>query len=321
MQTVSDWTTIIDSHSVLIMTIATVIIAIFTALGFFVQRSRKNVASSEEEIEAVVQKILTKHQKLPQAEGLADGPPGIEDLAAKDQEIAELTRAIEALRDPDAPDRERRAEAEAALVHGDTQLADALFAELEHSAAGKAAAAAREDLAQRRQAAAAARHRGAIAFLHDTHGALVHYRRAVEYDPEDAIGWNRIGHLKHRLGELAEAEAAYERVRAIGHATGDRAVVAAALGNLGVVAKTRGELVDAEKYHRQALAIDEELGRKEGMASDLGNLGGLAEARGELDEAEEYYRRALALFEAVGARPQVEKTRGLLQALRERRGR
>ncbi len=321
MKTVFKWIDFIKPNANSIVAIATVIIAIASVIALFTGGSEKDAAPPEEEIEAVVQKILANRQEPPRVEGSVGEHPGIGDLTAKDQEIAELTRAIEALRDPDAPDRERRADAENALLRGDTGLADALFAELEHSAAGKAAAAAREDLAQRRQAAAAARHRGAIAFLHDTRGALVHYRRAVEYDPDDWIGWNRIGHLKHRLGELAEAQAAYERVRAIGHATDDRAVVATALGNLGTLAQTRGDLDEAEKYYRQSLAIDEELGRKQGMANQLGNLGVLAEARGELDEAEEYYRRALALFEALGARPQVEKTRGLLQALRERRGR
>nr|VFK27209.1 MAG: Tetratricopeptide repeat-containing protein [Candidatus Kentron sp. MB]VFK31037.1 MAG: Tetratricopeptide repeat-containing protein [Candidatus Kentron sp. MB]VFK75493.1 MAG: Tetratricopeptide repeat-containing protein [Candidatus Kentron sp. MB] len=106
---------------------------------------------------------------------------------------------------------------------------------------------------------AAARHRGALA----------HYQRAAEYDPDDPDAWNRIGHLKDRLGELADAQAAYERVLAIGEQTNNQEAIAMALGNRGLIAQTCGELGKAEGYYRRSLAIDKELGRKEGMASQF----------------------------------------------------
>nr|VFK61418.1 MAG: TPR repeat-containing protein [Candidatus Kentron sp. UNK]VFK69124.1 MAG: TPR repeat-containing protein [Candidatus Kentron sp. UNK] len=195
-------------------------------------------------------------------------------IQERNAQLQELTSAIEELRDFDAPDRKRRAAAEAALARGDTTLADVLFAEEEQAEAGKSRT-------HSKKAAAAARHRGAIAFLHDTHAALAHYQRAAEHDPEDAIAWNQIGHLQYRLGKLAAAEEAYERVRTLGE-TGNRQATAVALGNLGLIAQTRGELAKAEEYHRRALAIAEELGHKEYMAANLSNLGLLAKTHGDL---------------------------------------
>nr|VFK17934.1 MAG: TPR repeat-containing protein [Candidatus Kentron sp. LFY] len=168
--------------------------------GIFMGKIKNSNSILPKEIEAVVQEILANRQGLPSTESIT--PEGI---AAKKGEIAALTRAIEALRAPDSLDRKRRAEAEAALLRGDTLAADTLFAEIEKTAAVS------EGAAQKRQAAAAARHRGAIAFLHDTRGALAYYQRATEHDPEDAEAWNRIGMLKSRLGDLAEAQVAYER--------------------------------------------------------------------------------------------------------------
>nr|VFK33952.1 MAG: Tfp pilus assembly protein PilF [Candidatus Kentron sp. MB]VFK76520.1 MAG: Tfp pilus assembly protein PilF [Candidatus Kentron sp. MB] len=269
-----------------------------------------NVGSSPEEFAEAVFAKIRGHLSDEQAR----------QLAAKDQTIQELTRTIQALRDPDAPDRARRAEAMAALARGDTQKAEQLFADLERTAADKAKTADREASAQRKRAAAAARHRGILAYLHDTHGALAHYQRAAEYDPNDPIAWNRIGLLKQRLGELAEAQAAYQRVLAIGQQTNHQNAVAAALGNLGIIAQTRGELDQAEEYHQRSLTIDEELGNKEGMAADLGNLGNITQIRGELDQAEQYHRQALAINKELGHKEGMASQLGNLGLIAQIRG-
>nr|VFK77211.1 MAG: Tfp pilus assembly protein PilF [Candidatus Kentron sp. MB] len=285
MQITTDWFT--DAGWV--TAIGTVAGAVIAAIALIRKKTPKSLPTSAKEVATdIVGKLLQ------------DRDHHVRQLTAKEQEIQELTRTIQALRDPDAPDRKRRAEAEAALARGDTKKAEQLFADLERLAVDKIQTADREASAQRKEAAAAARHRGALAFLHDTHGALAHYQRAAEYDPDDPIAWNRIGHLKRRLGELPEAQAAYQRVLAIGQQTNDQQTIAAALGNLGNVARIRGELDEAEQYHRQSLAIEQELGRKEGMASQLGNLGVVAKTRGELDQAEEYYWRSLAIEKELG---------------------
>lgn len=151
-------------------------------------------------------------------------------------------------------------------AQGNTQLAEAIFSEVaaRKSAEGKAA---------NREAAEAERHRGTLAFLHDTGKALAAYRRATELDPENAAGWNSLGHLLVRTGELNDAEAAYREVQSLGEATNDRELLAIAYANLGNVYRTRGDLEEAEAMHQKALALNEALGRKKGMANQYANHG------------------------------------------------
>ncbi len=170
-----------------------------------------------------------------------------------------------------------------------------------------------------KEAAAAARHLCALAFLHDTKKALAAYRKAVELDPQDPTGWNRLGHLLRRVGELDEAEQAYETVLALGKRTESREAIAIAYGNLGIVYETRGELDRAEEMHLKGLEIDEALGRKEGMASTYGNLGIVYKKRGELDRAEEMYLKSLEIEEALGRKEGMARQYGNLGILYEAR--
>ena len=175
-------------------------------------------------------------------------------------------------------------EALAAAAEGNTTLAEAIFAEVEARkvAEGKEVEARKiaEEKAARKsayqEAAEAARHRGALAFLHDTDKAIATYRRATELDPENAVGWNQLGQLLYRTGALQDTEAAFRKVKALGKAADNQALLAIAYGNLGIVYQTRGDP----------------------------------------DQAEAMYRKSLGLFQAIGARPQVEQVRGSLEGLR-----
>ena len=47
--------------------------------------------------------------------------------------------------------------------------------------------------------------------------------------------------------------------------------MAAAYGNLGIIAQIRGDLEEAEELHQKSLQIQEELGHRKGMAASYGN--------------------------------------------------
>ncbi len=229
--------------------------------------------------------------------------------------IRELTSAVEAL----AEEREK-ADAppgiDAALkqlAEGETKAAESIFEQVLEQKKAEGEGAYKE-------AAAAARHLGALAFLHDTQKALSAYVQAVELDPENPHGWNVLGLLQDRLGNLDSAIKAFERVLALGNKADDKAVVAAAYGNLGLVYETRRDLAKAEEYHRKSLAIEKGLGRKEGMANQYGNLGNVYQARGDLAKAEEYFLKSLALDEELGRKEGVAKTYGNLGLVYETRG-
>lgn len=194
------------------------------------------------------------------------------------------------------------------LAQGDTTQAEAIFTAVAEEAkqAGQAANS---------KEAEALRHLGSLAFLHDTQKALTAYQRSTELDPDNWDGWNNLGRLYRRIGELENAENAYTTVQKLSLQQGDRTGEAVAYGNLGIVYHIRGDLDLAIEYHDQSLAIEKELGRKEGMANQYGNLGNVYQTRGELDRAVEYWKQSLALFQQLGAKDKVALVQSWLDAV------
>ena len=233
----------------------------------------------------------------------------VADLQAQEyqDQIKALTASITALaQQKDQPDASPGIkEALKKLAEGNTQEAEAIFQTITD-----------RKKADIQEAAAAYRHLGALAFLHDTQKALDAYRRATQLDPQNIEGWNQLGHLLKRTGQLEKAEAAYQRVLALSEKRNDQSWIAAAYGNLGILYQIRGELAQAEAMYQKSLALNEALGRKEGMANQYGNLGILYQIRGELAQAEAMYQKSLALFREIGAEPQIKQVQEALEALR-----
>jgi tetratricopeptide (TPR) repeat protein len=157
------------------------------------------------------------------------------EYAYKDQ-VKGLTEAVNALARRGGPGI---ADALAELRQGRTAAAERAFQDL-------LARKISEGQAANQQAAEAARHLGVLAFLHDTKKALQAYRQAVHLDPENAEGWNRLGHLLYRTGQLDKAADAYNQVNALGTMSGDQNMLATAYANLGNVYQVRGDLDQAE---------------------------------------------------------------------------
>ena len=216
--------------------------------------------------------------------------------ALRDQLVArtEVIEALQKERATVAPEDQATIDvALARLAEGQTEEASVLLRTIAEEKAAVGTAANRE-------AAAAYRHLGSIAYLNDMQESLSAYTKAVERDPDDLDGWNRLGNLQYRLGKLAEAEPSYQKVLALGNRTGDKEFIAKATGNLGNLYQTRGDLDNAATMYKKSLEIETALGRREGMASDYSNLGNLYFIRGDLDDAEAMYRKSLALNEAIG---------------------
>ena len=260
-----------------------------------------------DEVDQIVQTLLQHHQNERQA----------------DQEtIKSLTAAVEALSlaaaQPDATPSLQSAQAQ--LAQGDVTGAEAVFTQILKAKRASAQQKLADGTAELKEAAEAARHLGALAFLHDTQAALTHYRTATDLDPDDPEGWNQLGHLLDRIGELDRAIEAYDRVLSIGEARQDRECISAATGNLGTIYLTRGDLGQAEGMLKRGLDLDEELDRKEGVAAKLGNLGLIYRTRGDLDQAEDMHKRALALEEELGRKEGMASDLGNLGIIYKTRG-
>ncbi|WP_258429732.1 tetratricopeptide repeat protein, partial [Maridesulfovibrio hydrothermalis] len=186
-------------------------------------------------------------------------------LQSKDEEIRGLKDAIEGLRDLEEQSETAKlaADAEKQLQEGNTDLAKALFRQVAQNSVKKGKEVAATEF---EKAAQAYRRLGALAYLDNTHEALEAYQEAVKLDTQNADGWNSLGHILLRIGELDKAGEAYKRVLSIGESQTDTEIIAVAYGNLGVIRQTQGDLAGAEDFYRKSLKINEELGRKEGMA-------------------------------------------------------
>jgi serine/threonine protein kinase/Flp pilus assembly protein TadD len=126
-----------------------------------------------------------------------------------------------------------------------------------------------------------------------------------------AEGYFRVGLMRYRLGELAEAEAAYRDALALQQQlTADfptrpdyRQDLARIHGNLGNLLRDTGRVPEAEIAYRDALALQQQLTAdfptrpdyRQELARSYGNLGILFRETGRLAEAEAAYRDALAL--------------------------
>ena len=175
------------------------------------------------------------------------------------------------------------------LVKGDTRKAEAIFQET-----------ANRKEANNQEDAEGYRRLGALAFLHDTQKALNAYRRATQLDPDNEQGWNQLGHLLQRTGQLRDAEDAYQRALILGEKRNDQSSIAVAYTNLGNVYGIRGELERAEAMYRKSLALNEALGHKGVIAGIYINLGNVYRDRGEPKQAEAMFQKSLALNEALG---------------------
>jgi tetratricopeptide (TPR) repeat protein len=161
---------------------------------------------------------------------------------------------------------------------------------------------------------------GALAFFSDTQKSLNAYRRTTQLDPDNAIGWNELGRLLWRVGQLDEAIRVYETVFRLGQEHQNKVEIAFAYGNLGIVYQTRGDLDKAVEYYNKALKINESLGRQEGMAIQYGNLGEVYRMRGDLDKAVEYYNKALEISQNLSHKEYMASVYGNLGSVYLTRG-
>jgi tetratricopeptide (TPR) repeat protein len=77
-------------------------------------------------------------------------------------------------------------------------------------------------------------------------------------------------------------------------------VVAAIIGNIGIVYKNQGDYAHALEYYFKALKINEEIGNKDGQTNMLGNIGTVYSDQGNFSKALEYYFKAQKIDEEIG---------------------
>lgn len=108
---------------------------------------------------------------------------------------------------------------------------------------------------------------------------------------------NRLGHIAHRRGDLAEAERRYSAALAAALELDDTDQTARTHQTIGRLAQDRNDLARADYHYKQAITIFSALNREEALAGGYYNLGMLAHLRGDLDDAKDHYIKARTIFE------------------------
>ena len=80
---------------------------------------------------------------------------------------------------------------------------------------------------------------------------------------------------------------------------GDQAGLAAALFQLGIVAKIKENGVSAREFMKRALAIQRRLGDQNGTAFTLATLGYVAHEEGNQEESRRCWKQSLAIAERI----------------------
>jgi tetratricopeptide (TPR) repeat protein len=160
------------------------------------------------------------------------------------------------------------------------------------------------------------RHLGAFAYLNNRKQAFDAYQRAIELDPNNVNGWNRIA----TLSKTDNAEAIYQRIIQLKTPQQSQNEIAIAYGNLGVIYKSQGKLNKAINAYQHALTIYQALDNHQGMATQYANLGVISQTCEKLEEARDYYQKLLTLEKHLNHEKGIASAYGSLGAVYQLQG-
>ncbi|MCK4306075.1 MAG: tetratricopeptide repeat protein, partial [Candidatus Eisenbacteria sp.] len=118
----------------------------------------------------------------------------------------------------------------------------------------------------------------------------------------DAAALIKIGNIAFPKSDYKKAEHYYRVALDQAEHSKRLDLVAAALGNMGLVYQVKGDLDVALKHHKEALKIHHAIGYRQGEAIDLGNMGLISKAKGNLDEARRCQKASLKIDREIGSR-------------------
>lgn len=113
-------------------------------------------------------------------------------------------------------------------------------------------------------------------------------------------GLNLAGAAAFNLGDLPDAERAFERALELARMDGDDLLVARATNNLGLIANSRGRHLEAVSLFLLAIPAYQRLGHVAGLAESYHNMGIAYRQMTQLGSAEDAERRALEFAREAG---------------------
>ncbi|WIG58100.1 MAG: hypothetical protein OJF49_000845 [Ktedonobacterales bacterium] len=116
---------------------------------------------------------------------------------------------------------------------------------------------------------------------------------------EEGVALGKLGSLVQHQGRLDAAEIYFQQSLTIRREAQDQHGEGVMLSGLGQIALRRGQFNDAERYFQESLVIAREVQSRQGEGMVLAQLGVIAKAREQWEEAEAYYRQGLIVLNEV----------------------
>lgn len=136
----------------------------------------------------------------------------------------------------------------------------------------------------------------------DSQGARTYFETALAGDENMQWARYELGNALQYLGEWDDAREAYSLVVTRAQEEADYNLAGAAASGLGVIAWRQGDLSGAESFFESAREWFAGVDNRANLASALGNLGILADNRQAWDDARQLYGEALSLYRTEGER-------------------
>lgn len=136
----------------------------------------------------------------------------------------------------------------------------------------------------------------------DSQGARTYFETALAGDEDMHWARYELGNALQFLGQWDDAREAYSLVISRAQEEADYNLAGAAASGLGVIAWRQGDLSGAESFFESAREWFAGVDNRANLASALGNLGILADNRQAWDDARQLYGEALSLYRTEGER-------------------
>ncbi len=247
------------------------------------------------QLELVNKKLLDLLEARERTQPGGTGPAALNEAIGRD-----LKSGAKDLLDQGA---EGEAAIERLLKDGKTDEAEALLRRLAEKDVAEGAQA-------NKRAAQRFRQIGAYAFLNNTKKALDAYARAAELDPDDPEGWNRLGQLQLRYGDLKAARASFEKLLALRNRIDDPRIEYYARVALGETDEAAGNREPALDQYEQATVLIKALANRDpnnaewqrDLSVSYERVGDIRAARGDRDGALKAYEDGLTIAKALANR-------------------
>ena len=114
-----------------------------------------------------------------------------------------------------------------------------------------------------------------------------------------AAAINNLGFLARQEGDIPKAIDYFLQSLKIQEEIKNDQGIALTLNNIGVIYKNQGDIPKALEYYQKSLKIKEVINDKKGIATSLNNIGEIYNSLGDISKAIEYYFKSLKIEEEI----------------------